>query len=141
MAFIRLGQAGGLAVGLALGVLMSFAGGASVVAQRHLNGRIVRPLEGKRAGRREVAARHWACVGVDAVRGALLSAAGLTVALLVPSGVASAWTLSMPASVALFLMPALLAGGALMRSWAPGWGRRLLFVAGCAGGLALAFAG
>lgn len=141
LAFIRLGGSGGLAVGLALGVVMSFVGGASVVAQRYLNGILVRPLEGHLAAPREIAARHWTCIGSDAVRGVLVSGVGLAIALLVPQTVAAVWKLSMPVSVALFLMPALLTLGALLRSWAPGWARRALFAAGFAGGLVLMLVG
>lgn len=140
LAFIRLGQPGGLAAGLGLGVIMSLLGGATVMAQRYLNGVLVQPLEEGTVGARELALRHWSCVAYDGVRGALLTVAGLAAALLLPLGIADRWTLSMPVSVALFLMPAFLAGGALLGDWARGWSRRLIFVAGCAGGLALALA-
>lgn len=140
LAFVRLGQAGGLAVGLGLGVVISSIGGASVVAQRYLNGKLVRPLEGRPVRPGSVAARHWACIGTDAVRGMILSAVGLAAALLLPVGLVGSWPLSMHVSVALFLMPTLLTLGALLRGWAPRWSRRALFAVGCAGGLVLAFA-
>jgi mannose/fructose/N-acetylgalactosamine-specific phosphotransferase system component IIC len=138
LAFVRLGGGGGLALALALGVVLAVVAGRSVVALRHLNGRIVARRYANPEGGRSSAAPHWRCVGADALRGLVVSLLGIGLALGIPRELAQAWTLSMPATIGLLALPALVSGGALLRAWAGSGRRRLLFLAGCAGGLALA---
>lgn len=138
LAFVRLGGGGGLALGLALGVLMGVVAGRTVVALRHLNGRIVSMPHVDARGRRRSAVPHWACMGADALRGLGVTLLGVGLALALPIELAAEWTLSMPATVGLLAVPALASAGALLRSWAPSGRRKLLFLAGCAGGLVLA---
>jgi len=141
LAFVRLGGGGGLALGLAVGVVLAVVAGRTVVALRHLNGRIVAKSYAGPDGRRGSAAPHWTCIGADALRGLVVSLLGIGLALGIPQELARAWTLSMPATSGLLALPALVSGGALLRAWAGSGRRRLLFLVGCAGGLALAVIG
>ena len=135
LTFVRLGGAGGLALALAVGVVVGVVAGRTVVALRHLNGRIVARPASDAAGRRRSAVPHWTCIGADAVRGLGVSLLGIGVALAIPESLSEAWTLSMPTTVGLLALPALVSGGALLRAWASSGRRKLLFLAGCAGGL------
>jgi hypothetical protein len=78
------------------------------------------------------------CIGADALRGFAVSLLGIGLALGIPEEVAEAWTLSMPATTGLLALPALVSGGALLRAWTGSGRRKVLFLLGCAGGLALA---
>jgi PTS system mannose-specific IIC component len=140
LAFVRLGGGGGLALGLAVGVVVAVVAGRTVVALRHLNSRIVARPSPAADGRRRSAVPHWTCIAADAARGLAVSVLGIGLALAIPIELAQAWTLSMPATVGLLALPALVAGGALLRSWASSGRRKLLFLAGCAGGLVVAVA-
>jgi hypothetical protein len=123
-----------------MGVAVAVVSGRSVVALRHLNGRIVARVYADPEGRRRSAVPHWICLGADALRGIGVSFLGIGLALAIPEGLARVWALPMPATIGLLALPALVAGGALLRSWAPSGRRRLLFLAGCAGGLVLVVA-
>jgi PTS system mannose-specific IIC component len=138
LAFLRLGGGGGLALALALGVVLAVVAGRSVVALRHLNGRIVARSYVDGEGRRRSAVPQWTCVGADALRGLGVSLLGIGLALAIPPELARAWSLPMPTTIGLLALPAVVSGGALLRAWAPTGRRKLLFLAGCAGGLALA---
>jgi mannose/fructose/N-acetylgalactosamine-specific phosphotransferase system component IIC len=140
LAFVRLGGGGGLALALVVGVVVAVVAGRTVVALRSLNGRIVAKRYADANGRRRSAVPHWTCIGADALRGLGVTLVGIGLALGVPEPLARAWTLSMPVTVGLLALPALVSGGAILRSWAPSARRKLLFLAGCAGGLVLSVA-
>lgn len=130
-----LGGAGGLAVGVGLGALMARLAGYTVIRQRHLNERIIAPLLDGRASPRDVAVRHWLCVLTDGVRGAVLTAAGLAVAISIPPPVVAWWPLETRATVLLLFLPAALAGGALLRRWTRASPGRVALAVGLASGV------
>ena len=133
----RIGGPGGLALGVALGVLGSLVGGMSVRGQRRLNGWIVLPTEGGGHSAGMLSRRHWTCIGVDALRSFLLTALGLTVALALPETLGTLWSLPEGMTFALVLIPALLAGGALLRRWRHAGRTVALFIGGTLAGLLL----
>jgi len=134
-AALTLGGSGGIALGAGLGILMSLIGGESVVLQRRWNGRIF--AGGFQGGRRTLVRRFWGCVAIDALRGIVLTAIGITLALTLPEGVAGRWPLDIPSTAALLLLPAALAAGALLDRWKLTRGRWVIFVAAMVAGLAI----
>jgi mannose/fructose/N-acetylgalactosamine-specific phosphotransferase system component IIC len=134
-----IGGPGGLAFGVGLGVIWGLLGGASIPVQRRLNGAIIRGVEEGRTSYRELAARHWACVCADGLRGGILTASGIWFAVWVTqSGWADRWSLGAFETTALLLLPGALAGGALLRAWSFPRKRAGLFFLAALGGLALA---
>ncbi len=116
-AAVWLGGAGGIGIGVALGVVWSVLGGASTVAQRRLNGAIVGGLDEGEGSAGALVRRHLACVTLDALRGVFLVALGLTAALLLPPSLARVWAVSEPSTVAFLALPGAFAGGSLFRRW------------------------
>jgi len=146
-AALHLGGAGGIAAGLALGAGWSLLGGVTVIGQRRLNGRITRGIEENGTSARSVAVRHWGCIALDALRGTLLTGAGLVMASAgstwlstTEGGRAGAAPVGLGPSVLLpfLLLPGALAAGALLRSWSPTLRRTVLFVAGLVAGVLIA---
>jgi mannose/fructose/N-acetylgalactosamine-specific phosphotransferase system component IIC len=134
-----MGGAAGLVAGATLGMLGSLVGGASVSLQRRVNGLIMGPANQGQTSFRGLSLRHWACIGLDGLRGALLTATGLGLAILLSTRIGSAWwRLSLPESIALLLLPGALSGGALLRAWAFPRRRAVLFFLGALGGVVLA---
>jgi mannose/fructose/N-acetylgalactosamine-specific phosphotransferase system component IIC len=140
-AAVAIGGAAGLAAGALLGAVWSLLGGATVPLQRRWNGAITRPIDEGRSSARGLALRHWACIALDGMRGAVLTAAGLLVAALLEREVDAAWwRLGGAETVALLLLPGALTSGALLRAWAFPRRRALLFLLGAAGGIVIATA-
>ncbi len=75
------GTAGGYVVALALGVVVGWAGSWTVNFQRQVNSRIVGSLGGGELAPRKLEARHLACMSLDFLRAAGLTAASLLIAL------------------------------------------------------------
>jgi len=135
---LHLGGPAGIALGTGFAVGWSLVGGSSVVAQRRLNGRLVGGAEDGRWSAGALSARHWACVGADALRGALLTVAGLVLIYFVPATLGERWPFDGPTTVGFLLMPVALAAGMLLRGWARPRTRGIVFVAATVGGWALA---
>ncbi len=72
---------GGYVVALALGVVVGWAGSWTVNFQRQVNSRIVGSLGGGELAPRKLEARHLACMSLDFLRAAGLTAASLLIAL------------------------------------------------------------
>lgn len=107
-------------------------GGASVVAARHLSQRIVG--DGTAGGARSIEVRHVAAMGVDLIRGALVSLVGAAVGL----ALLRVWPATEP-RVAEAALRVILVGGAAVLGAAlaifGGWSdRRWTFLAGLACG-------
>ena len=104
------GDAGMAAVPLAVavGLLWGQLGGASISGLRHLNARIAPQPEDDPARRRRVGLVHLASIGVDGVRGFLITLSGVVVGRAVLAFAVGRWPLTDGASTGL-----LLAGGAV----------------------------
>jgi len=103
---------GGIALSLALGVAWGQVGGASMVLLRHANGRVMRGTSAL-----DLPLRHWSCIGLDLLRGLLLTAVGVGLALRIPGGWIQLWPLSTSLTLALCLLPATLEMGVVLRRW------------------------
>lgn len=155
-AAVQLGGPGGIAAGLALGAALSLLGGATVIGQRRLNGRMTLGIEEKGAAARTVAIRHWGCIALDALRGCLVTGGGLVLAAAVvawignspggvrefdpggggwPGGGLGAGEFGPGVLLPVLLLPGALAAGALLRGWSPSLRRAAFFVAGVVGGV------
>jgi len=166
-AALHLGGAVGIAAGLALGAAWSLLGGATMIGQRRLNGRITRGIEENGASARSVVVRHWSCIALDALRGCLVTGAGLIMASaglawlstaegarggaaadglglgefgsggLVTGGLGLS-ELGSSVLLPFLLLPGALAAGALLRGWSPTLRRTALFLAGLVAGVLIA---
>jgi len=156
-AALQLGGAGGMAAGLALGAGWSLLGGVTVVGQRRLNGRMTLGIEEGGAAVRTVTLRHWGGVALDALRGCLVTGAGLLAATAISAWMANRQDgardlapgvvgpgglgqveLGPSLLLPVLLLPGALAAGALLRGWSPSLRRTALFVAGLVAGVLIA---
>ncbi|MSR22548.1 MAG: hypothetical protein EXR92_03225 [Gemmatimonadetes bacterium] len=117
VAAISLGGAVGVAAGVAQGALWSVLGGASMVWQRRLNGVVLGPLEELGGSERSLSRRHLACVALDALRGTLLVATGIVVAVMLPASLEQSWGFDGRSTPGILALPGAFAGGALLRRW------------------------
>lgn len=116
-AAISLGGPGGLALGAGVGMGWSQLGALSVGWQRRLNAVLVTMPSGGRWDPVRLSARHWACIGSDAVRGAALTGTGIILVTQLPMSVGARWPLGVSATVALLVFPGVLLCGDLLRAW------------------------
>lgn len=137
-AAIALGGPGGLASGLALGVLWSLLGRATMDIQRRANGMLMAGAEHGAFVPRVLALRHWICVGLDGLRGAVLAGLGILAVSVLPAGLSELWPLGRAGTAALLLLPAALAAGSHLRSLRTPLSRGALLVVGVLSGSALA---
>jgi mannose/fructose/N-acetylgalactosamine-specific phosphotransferase system component IIC len=139
LAVILEGGGPGIAAGVAMGGVWSLLGGVTVTLLRRFNGWLTRDVATGAAGASGLALRHWACIGMDGMRGGALTGFGLILALSV-SGVLAGrtwWTLGADVTVLLLVLPVLPAAGVLLRGWASSWRHGALFLLGLAGGVIL----
>lgn len=124
-----------LALGVAVGLVWGHVGGFSIAWLRRLNATLV-PREGQpapSAGR--LTLLHLTTVGLDFVRGALVTALGLGVGSFVVGGMAPIWPLDTAASVGLVLVGASVSLGILLRDFGGFKTHRVRLVVGIALGL------
>lgn len=129
-AAIALGGAGGLALGAGVGIGWSQLGALSVGWQRRLNALLVAMPSSGRWDPVRLSARHWACIGSDAVRGAALTGTGIILVTQLPMSVGARWPLGVSATVALLVFPGVLLCGDLLRTWGTKGGKALLLGVG-----------
>ena len=123
----------GVAFGALLGFLLSRLGAFSIQILRKVNGRLVPNPSVRVVTASRIIWAHLACLGLDYVRGCLLSLAGLTVGAWLSGAASGAWPLGMPGTLALLAVGASIPAGAFVRSLG-GWRRQgVLFGAGFAG--------
>lgn len=125
----------GLAAGILLGVVWSYLGGLTVGVQRHLNGRIAPDPFVETLSPGQVARDHLTAIGLDFLRGVLVTVGGLLAALLVAPLVGGAWPLSLDTTFALLFVVAGVPLGILLRSFGGFRRRGLLFVSGLVAGV------
>lgn len=111
------GGAGTLALAVAVGLVWGHAGGWSITWLRRVNGRIVPTDDAAVPAPGRLTALHFAAVGLDFVRGALVTGLGLLVGGAVVRSLAPAWPLGPLASVGLVLVGAAVSVGILLRDF------------------------
>jgi len=123
----------GVAFGVALALLLSRVGSVSIRLLRRATGRLVPdPVRSVVTPARVVWA-HMAGVGLDLVRGFLLTLTGIWVGLGIAPQAAGAWPLGMPGTLTLLAIGASIPAGAFVGSLG-GWRKRgVLFMAGIIG--------
>lgn len=129
------GSGAGLAAGTLLGVAWSHLGGLSVVLQRHLNGRIAPDPFTESLSPGQVVRDHLAAIGLDFLRGVLLTSGGLLAATLAGPMVGRSWPLDDATTLALLGVAAGVPLGILLRSFGGFRKRGLLFASGLAAGV------
>jgi mannose/fructose/N-acetylgalactosamine-specific phosphotransferase system component IIC len=130
---------GGIALGVALGVLLSSLGGATVALQRRWNTRLVQGAEDGGWPRARYGRVLALCLGLDGLRAATVVGAGLAVAVAFPAAWVVRWPLPTWETVALCLMAGFLAVGVLATGTSPGGRRRgaAILALGLTAGLAM----
>ncbi len=126
---------GALPVAIAIGLVWGQVGGFSITALRRANGFIVPEPADSRADARRVAAAHLGAVGLDFVRGALITGTGVAIGRLMILRLAEAWPIGERESFALMLAGGAVSVGILLHDLGGFRERRVLFVAGLALGI------
>lgn len=123
----------GVALGVMLGLVWSRLAGITIRVLRKANAHLVPdPSTGEVTARR-ITWGHLGAIGLDFLRGGLLTVAGLLVAAGIAPLLEEAWPLSQTATLGLLLVGASVPAGAFIRSLG-GWRRRgVLFAAGLMG--------
>ena len=121
---------GVLPIAVAVGLLWGQLGGFSITALRKANGFIVPEPTDARVGAARVATAHLGAMGLDFLRGALISGLGVAVGRVAIERVASAWPLARADSFALVLAGAAVSVGILLHDLGGLRKRRTLFAAG-----------
>jgi len=125
--------AGGIALGVMMGLVWSRLAAFSNHVLRHVNGRIVPDPARARVSPGQIVRAHMACLGLDFCRGGLLTLLGLLTAGQACRILNGLWPLSPPFTLGLLILGAALPAGAFVRSLG-GWRKRgVLFVAGAGG--------
>ncbi|NNF38247.1 MAG: hypothetical protein HKO98_02655, partial [Gemmatimonadetes bacterium] len=108
----------GLALGVAAALLLGYAGALSQAAQRHLNVRWVPDPAVQPVTEAAIVRGHWSSLGVDAIRGFVLTALGLVAVRMAAPWASGAWPLDAAATRGLLLVGAFVSLGVLGRSLA-----------------------
>lgn len=124
-----------LATGILLGVVWSHLGGLSVGLQRRLNGQIAPDPFAGPLSPGGVVRHHLAAIGLDFLRGVVLTLTGVATAGLVGPVLGGAWPLGNVPTAGLLLVTAAVPLGILLRSFGGFRRRGLLFAAGLAVGV------
>ena len=125
--------AGGIALGVMVGLLFSRLAALSVHLLRKANSRLLPDPTGAQISSRRIVLAHLGCVGLDFLRGAALAGLGLGLAGWTTSSLQGLWPLSLPITLGLLILGTALPAGAFVRS-VGGWRKRgVLFAAGAGG--------
>ena len=127
--------AGALPIAIAVGLLWGQVGGFSITALRKANGFIVPEPADSRADSARVATAHLGAVGLDFLRGALITGTGVAIGRMLVAGVGTSWPLGQRESLALILVGAAVSVGILLHDLGGFRHRRVLFAAGFALGI------
>ena len=125
--------AGGIALGVIIGLTFSRLAAFSVRLLRRVNGRIVPDPSRANVSARRIVLAHLGCVGLDFFRGTALTALGLALIRWTTAFLPGVWPLSLSWTLGLLILGASLPAGAFVRSLG-GWRKRgVLFAAGAGG--------
>jgi hypothetical protein len=123
----------GVALGVMLGLVWSRLAGITIRILRKGNARLVPDPSKGRVTARRVLWGHLGAMGLDFLRGGILTGAGLLVAKGIAPLLQEAWPLSQTATLGFLLVGASVPAGAFIRSLG-GWRKRgVLFAAGLMG--------
>ena len=125
---------GSLPLAVAVALVWGQIAGLTVSAQRHLNTRLA-PEAGERTGARRVALLHTVAIGLDFVRAAALTAAGVVGGRRLLELAVPLWPLSHPSSLGVLLVGGAVSAGILLHDLGGFRRRRVWFVAGLAAGI------
>jgi len=126
---------GALPIAIAIGLAWGQIGGFSITALRRVNGFIVPEPADPHAGASRVAAAHLGAVGLDFLRGVLITGTGVAIGRLMVPRLAAAWPLGEREGLALMLAGAAVSVGILLHDLGGFRQRRVLFAAGLALGI------
>lgn len=134
---VLVGGGAGIALGVATGMILSVVGGASMLVQRRVNGRITHGLEEGLVSPRGLGSRLLAALALEGARGAGLTLGGLLLVWALAPWLAAAWPLEETGSWVVLLV--LLAYPAGVLAWGLGarWKRLGLLLAGGIAGILL----
>jgi len=128
-------QGAGIALGCLMALIWGQLGGWSIVMLRRVNGRVAPdPTRGPVTPARAEWA-HVAAMGIDLVRGTVLTGVGILVGVGAVAPAAESWPLGTEATVGLLLVAAAIPAGALLRTLGGARRRGLLFAIGAVMGL------
>lgn len=128
------GDPGALALGVAVGLVWGQIGGLTITGLRTFSARLA-PDPGRTSvtpGR--VVAGHLGAIGLDFLRGTLVTASGVLVGRALVPGLSRSWMLSSEDTLGLLLVGGAVSVGVLLRGFGGFRRRRDLFVAGLAAG-------
>ncbi len=126
---------GVLPIAIAVGLLWGQVGGFSITALRKANGFIVPEPADPRADTARIAVAHLGAVGLDFMRGVLITGTGVAIGRVVVARVGASWPLGERESLALVLVGAAVSVGILLHDLGGFRKRRVLFAAGLALGI------
>jgi mannose/fructose/N-acetylgalactosamine-specific phosphotransferase system component IIC len=122
--------AGGIALGVTVGLVWSRLAAFSNHLLRKANGRIVPDPSRAPVTPGRIVGAHFACIGLDFCRGGILTALGLVAAWWADGALQDVWPLAPSWTLGLLILGAALPAGAFVGSLG-GWGKRgVLFAAG-----------
>jgi len=125
--------AGGIALGVTLGLLWSRLAALSNRVLRKVNGTLVPDPSRAPVTSRRIVGAHLACIGLDFCRGGVLTALGLVAARWAAGSLPDVWPVTPSWTLGLLILGASLPAGAFVRSLG-GWRKRgVLFAAGAGG--------
>lgn len=128
-------QGAGIALGCMMALVWGQLGGWSIVVLRRANGRVAPdPFQGTVTPAR-VEWSHVAAMGIDLVRGTVLTGVGILVGVGAVAPAAESWPLSLDATVGSLLVAAALPAGVLLRTLGGARRRGVLFAVGAVVGL------
>ena len=127
--------AGGIPLGIAVGLVWGQLGGATITGLRHLNSWLAPEPEDATHGPARIVSAHFTAILLDFTRGAVVTGSGVWVGTLLVRRLVESWPLSASASMGLLLVGGAVSAGILLRDLGGFRRRRTVFVAGLALGL------
>ncbi len=125
----------GLALAVAVGLVVSALGGLTIGVQRHLNGNLIARVEADGATPEGVELAHLTALFLDFLRGALVTGVAVVGGMWVAESVGGRWPLGDEATLGLVLVGASVHLGVLFRGFG-GWSsRHRVFLLGVVAGV------
>lgn len=126
---------GALPIAIAVGLLWGQVGGFSITALRKANGLMVPEPADEHVDTTRLATAHLGAVGLDFLRGVLITGTGVAIGRVLVAQVGESWPLGQRESLALILVGAAVSVGILLHDLGGFRRRRVLFATGLALGI------